>query len=244
VSYSGSPQGADPTPLLTERRKPNQDRPATGSPSRGQHELVHPDPRLTQRTHPGGGPPDRLLAISLAVARGFWGLARLCPGSALCAAADPAVAAGPPVLQPDLHRRAALDPGPGCRAAPKASLDGVRALLAAAGGLQHQPLRFPPGGAGHAATGDLGDRRSPPMDLGRADPAAPSRQQTCQKKGPLLEHWDDKTSGGSHRALAQGRTAAASCWVLLIKHWDSLAHQDRPPTGVGQNPQVNLLQRC
>jgi hypothetical protein len=33
-------------------------------------------------------------------------------------------------------------------------------------------------------------------------PAAPSRQQTCQKKGPLLEHWDDETSGGSHRALA------------------------------------------
>ena len=65
---------------------------------------------LPLRTHPSGGPPGRLLAISLAVARGFWGLARLRPGSALCAAADPAVAAGPPGLQPGLLRRAALDP--------------------------------------------------------------------------------------------------------------------------------------
>ncbi len=32
---------------------------------------------LTLRTHPGGGPPGRLLAISLAVASGFWGLAAL-----------------------------------------------------------------------------------------------------------------------------------------------------------------------
>ena len=77
MSYSESPQRGDPTPLLTERINPNQDRPATGSPSRGQHELVHPDPRLTQRTHPGGGPPGRLLAICLTVASGFWGLAAL-----------------------------------------------------------------------------------------------------------------------------------------------------------------------
>ena len=54
---------------------------------------MHPDPRLTQRTHPGGGPPGRLLAISLAfTAVPFWILAGMpgCPkGSAgRCAGSD------------------------------------------------------------------------------------------------------------------------------------------------------------
>ncbi len=130
---------------------------------------------LPLRTHPSGGPPSRLLAICLTVASGFWGLARLRPGSALCAAADPAVAAGPPGLQPGLHRRAALDPGPGCRPGAGRPLDGLSVVVVAAGGHHHQPLRLPPGGAGHAATSDLGDRRSPPADLdvGTADPADP-----------------------------------------------------------------------
>ena len=64
---------------------------------------------------------------------------------------------------------------PGCRAAPRAPLDGVRAVVAAAGGVQHQPLRFPPRGAGHAAADSPGDRWSAPVDrgLGRIDPADP-----------------------------------------------------------------------
>ena len=132
---------------------------------------------LPLRTHPSGEPPGRLLAICLAVASGFWGLAALrhallqsnsfdlglfdqwvwliSRGLAqvssqsadlplltdhgdwllyglaphLCVAADRAVAAGPPGPQPGLNRRTALDPGPGCRAVPRAPLDGVRAVL-------------------------------------------------------------------------------------------------------------------
>ncbi len=72
---------------------------------------------------------------------GAWLLYGLAPLYAL--AADPAVAAGPPGPQPGLHRRAALDPGPGRRAAPRAPMDSLRAVVAAAGGVQHQPVRCP-----------------------------------------------------------------------------------------------------
>ena len=245
MSYSGSPQGADPTPLLTEQRNPNQDRPATGSPSRGQHAWVHrgPPPFFLVRSIPqapggfrrdfrGGAAPadppqrratgpaagdlpgrgERLLGpgrpaacpaaeqflrpgplrpVGLADQPGAGAgeqsvgrsasahrprrLAALRTCTALCVAADRAVAAGPPGPQPGLQRRTALDPGPGCRAVPRAPLDGVRAVVASAGGVQHQPVRFPPGGAGHAAAGGSGDRWSAPVDrgLGRIDPADP-----------------------------------------------------------------------